>query len=70
MITVDSGAGVSAWPKELLKEVPMGPRNDGLRMIAANGTAIANLGSKVIQFRGAEFEVDFARLVWVAPVKL
>jgi hypothetical protein len=63
VITVDSGAGVSAWPKEMLQDVPMGPKNEGLRMRAANGTPIANLGTKVIQFRGAEFQADFPRLV-------
>ena len=63
VITVDSGAGVSAWPRDLLQGVPMGPRNDSLRMVAANGTTIANLGTKVIQFEAAEFELDSARLV-------
>jgi hypothetical protein len=66
VITVDSRAGVSAWPRKMLKDVPMGPRNEGLRMMAANGTPMANLGTKLIQFRGTECQADFARLVFAA----
>ena len=54
-ITLDSGAGVHVWPKNQLKEVPLLPRKPGLRMSAANGTEIANLGRKVIRFRGNDF---------------
>ena len=55
-ITLDSGAGVNVWPKNLQSQVKMLPRRPGLRMAAANGTEIANLGRKVIQFRGVEAE--------------
>jgi hypothetical protein len=51
-ITLDSGAGVNAWPRDLQKEVPMMPKQKGLRMSAANGTEIENLGRKMIRFRG------------------
>ncbi len=39
---LDSGAGVHAWPKDKLKEVPTLPRKPGLRMRAASGWAIAS----------------------------
>ena len=40
------------WPRDLQKEVPMMPKQKGLRMAAANGTEIDNLGRKMIRFRG------------------
>jgi hypothetical protein len=52
LITLDSGAAVSVWPKALQPEVPLRPKKTGIRMIAANGTEIVNLGQKVIKFRG------------------
>ena len=54
VITLDSGAGVNVWPKGALPEVRMLPRKPGLRMCAANGTEIANLGRKIVQFRGID----------------
>ena len=51
-ITLDSGAGVSVWPADLQKKVPMMAKQKGLRMSAANGTEIENLGRKMIRFRG------------------
>ena len=51
-VTLDSGAGVSVWPKDLLKKVKLEPKQKGLRMVAANGTEIKNEGQKVIKFRG------------------
>ena len=53
-ITLNSGAGVGVWPRELQREVPMMPKDPTLRMTAANGTAIDNLGTKVIRFKGVE----------------
>ena len=53
-ITLDSGAGVNVWPEEVQKNVPMLPKDPRLRMTAANGSEIENLGVKVIKFRGAE----------------
>ena len=51
-VTIDSGAGVSVWPKGKLKEVKMLPKQKGLRMKAANGTEIVNEGQTVIRFGG------------------
>ena len=53
-ITLDSGAGVNVWPEELLPNIPMMAKDPGLRMTAANGTQIENLGTKVVEFRGVE----------------
>jgi hypothetical protein len=54
VITLDSGAGVSVWPRGMRKEVKMMPRKEGLRMVAANGTEIENFGQKIIKFQGME----------------
>jgi len=54
-ITLDSGAGVHVWPRSRLPEVPLLPKADGLRMIAANGSEIKNYGRKLIKFRGNDF---------------
>ena len=54
-ITLDSGAGVHVWPKDKLPEVPLMPRKDNLRMLAANGSEIKNYGRKLIKFRGNDF---------------
>ena len=51
-ITLDSGAGVHVWPKEKLPKVPLLPKQDGLKMMAANGSEIKNYGRKLIKFRG------------------
>ena len=51
-LTLDSGAGVSVWPKSKLQEVQMLPRQSGLKLVAANGSAIENIGQKIIKFRG------------------
>ena len=53
-ITLDSGAGVSVWPKTWKEEVRMMPKKEGLRMVAANGTEIKNLGQKLVRFQGRE----------------
>ena len=53
-ITLDSGAGVNVWPSELQEHVPMQPKDPRLRMTAANGSSIENLGTKVIHFKGLE----------------
>ena len=53
-ITLDSGAGVNVWPSELQAHVSMQPRDPRLRMTAANGSSIENLGTKVIHFKGVE----------------
>jgi hypothetical protein len=51
-ITLDSGAGVSVWPKKMKESVKMLPAKKGLKMVAANGTAIENIGQKIITFKG------------------
>ena len=53
-ITLDSGAGVNVLPEGMLPEVPMRAPEPGLRMIAANGTEIPNVGCKVVEFSGQE----------------
>ena len=53
-ITLDSGAGVNVWPENLMRDVPTQAKEEGLRMIAANGTEIVNLGTKTIKFRGLD----------------
>ena len=53
-ITLDSGAGVNVWPQGLQAHVPMQPKDPKLRMTAANGSSIENLGTKVIHFMGVE----------------
>jgi hypothetical protein len=57
-ITLDSGAGVNVWPKSLHVPGRNLPKKEGLRMCAANGTEIPNLGRKVISFRGCAAEPD------------
>jgi hypothetical protein len=51
-ITLDSGAGARVWPKRLQTDVPLLQKVEGLRLIAANGTEIANYGRAAIKFRG------------------
>ena len=52
-ITVDSGAGESVWPKDLLKEVKIEESAQSLNgggFLAANGTRMKNYGKKHIRF--------------------
>jgi hypothetical protein len=51
-ITLDSGAGVSVWPKKLKGNLTTLPAQKGLKMVAANGTVIENFGQKIITFKG------------------
>ncbi len=53
-ITLDSGAGVNVWPEGMLTDIPLRPPEPGLKMTAANGTEIPNLGCKVVEFVGSE----------------
>jgi len=39
-------------PKGLQKMVEMQPKQVGLKLSAANGTTIENLGTKVLKFKG------------------
>ena len=61
-ITLDSGAGVNVLPKSSHVPGRNLPKKEGLRMCAANGSEILNLGRKVISFRGrtAEPETGFS----------
>ena len=52
VITLDSGAGVSVWPKGWKPNIKVEPKKPGLKMIAANGTEIENVGQKRVLFRG------------------
>ena len=59
-ITLDSGAGVSVFPKTWAKYAEeVGPRKPGLKMIAANGTAIENIGRAKVVLRGRK-PLDFS----------
>ena len=49
-MALDSGAGVNVWPQDWWSDAPMEPKVLGLKIVAANGTEIANLGLKVIRF--------------------
>lgn len=62
-ITLDSGAGVNVWPKNMHVPGKEFPRKEGLRMCAANGSEIAHYGRRVIPFTGKpmESEKDFRR---------
>ena len=52
-ITLDSGAGVSVWPKEWAQyAAETMPKKPGLKMIAANGTPIENAGRAKVVLRG------------------
>jgi len=53
-MALDSGAGVNVWPQDWKIDAPMEPKAPGLRMVAANGTEIANLGQKVIKFNAIQ----------------
>jgi hypothetical protein len=59
-ITLDSGAGCNVWPRGKMSHLPMRPKKSGMKMVAANGTEIANYGRKLIQFRGMESCLDFS----------
>ena len=53
VVALDSGAGVCVWPETWKVEAKLEKKEEGLSMIAANGTEISNLGQKVIQFKAA-----------------
>jgi hypothetical protein len=51
-ITLDSGAGVNVWPKNLKPNIKTEPKKQGLNMFAANGTPIEHVGTKTVRFKG------------------
>jgi len=53
-VTLDSGAGCNVWPRGLRSGSTLRPKKDGMKMVAANGTEIANYGRRLIKFRGVE----------------
>ena len=69
--TVDSGAGVSVWPKNKMPELRLESKQKGLKMVAANGSAIENFGQKTVAFRGKEISaIDAAAApVFNGPVR-
>ena len=53
IITLDSGAGVSVWPAEWAHyAAETMPRKPGLKMVAANGTPIENMGRAKVVLKG------------------
>ena len=61
-ITLDSGAGVNVWPHNKLREVPTQPPDPNLRMRAASGEDIPNLGIKVVDFEPDPCDAVFSGL--------
>ena len=57
-ITLDSGAGVNVWPRHIHVPGRSLPKKRGLRMCAADGTEIDNLGGKVIPIVGRTLETQ------------
>ena len=53
-MALDSGAGVNVWPQDWWSDAPTEPTAPGLKMVAASGTEIANLGQKVIKFNAIQ----------------
>ena len=53
-VTLDSGAGCNVWPRGLQSGAALRPKKEGMRMVAANGTDIANYGRRLVKFRGVE----------------
>ena len=47
------------WPKDQEAPGKMLPRDERLRMVAANGTEIKSVGRKVVKFQGEEEKQDF-----------
>ena len=57
VITLDSGAGCSAWPRgRHAGSAKMLPKKKGVGMVAANATPIAHHGQRQIRFRGVQAE--------------
>lgn len=64
VITLDSGAGCSVWPRgRHAGKARMTEKKRGVGMIAANGTPIAHYGQRRINFKGVKAEAVFSRRV-------
>lgn len=63
VVTLDSGAGCSVWPKgRHAGTARMLPKRKGIGMVAANGTPIGHYGQRRVRFRGVKDETaDFRR---------
>ena len=54
-ITLDSGAGCNVWPmNKRVEGTPVRPKDPDLKMMAANGTEIENVGKQLVKFRGID----------------
>ena len=57
VVTLDSGAGCSVWPKgRHAGRAKMQPKKAGVGMVAANGTPIEHYGQRKICFKGVKAE--------------
>jgi len=54
VVALDSGAGVCVWPEAWKVDAKLEKKEEGLSMIAANGTEISNVGQKVIHFKAVK----------------
>ena len=55
VVTLDSGAGCSVWPKgRHAGKSKMQPRKKGVGMVAANGTPIQHYGQRKVCFKGVK----------------
>ena len=53
-VTLDSGAGCNVWPKGPPTGSKLRPKENGVKMVAANGTEITNYGKRLVRFRGVQ----------------
>ena len=59
-IILDSGAGCNVWPSsKVVKGAELRNKNDSLKMVAANGTPIANYGRQMVKFQGVKSTSGF-----------
>ena len=61
-IILDSGAGCNVWPNSMIVQgTEVRGKNASLKMVAANGTRIANYGRQMIKFQGVRSISSFQR---------
>ena len=59
VVTLDSGAGVSVWPKgRHAGKARMTPKKSGVGMVAANGTKIDHYGQRKVTFKGVKADAS------------
>ena len=62
VVTLDSGAGVSVWPKgRHAGNAKMTPKKNGVGMVAANGTKIDHYGQRKVSFKGVKGDASSFR---------